>query len=105
MKDAMKISEREPVESWEITKQKYVKEFDPAKLINDINDNFTVGVATGYDLLSIKDKDSFNDILKAINSFLDRYKKIDKPSYYLQGLYGLTFKIENKINNLTESTK
>jgi hypothetical protein len=100
MQDAMKISEREPVESWEITKQKYVKEFDPSELISSINDNFTVGVAKGYDLLSAKDKDSFDDILKTINDFVNRYMKIEKPSYYLQGLYGLTFKIEEKINNL-----
>lgn len=99
----MKITYGTDLESWEVTKQKYVKEFDPVELINDINSDFTVGVAKGYDLLSAKDKDSFNDILKAINDFVDRYMKIDKPSYYLQGLYGLTFKIEDKIHNLVEN--
>lgn len=94
----MKISERKQIESWEVTKQEFVREYDPMELINCINENFTVGVAKGYDLLSEKDKDSFNDILKAINDFVDRYLKIDKPSYYLQGLYGLTFKIEGKIH-------
>ncbi len=96
----MKISERKQIESWEITKQKYVKEYDPAELIRDINENFTVGVDKGYDLLSIKDRDSFDTNQEAINNFRDRYAKIDKPSYYIQGLYNSTFKIEAKIDKL-----